>query len=482
MSQVDLDAIQTKLKVAIKNHQTLVEKLNSDPKNQMMRNKLRELQMEIMNLSERQKHVVQSLRKEIVQKQPQTFPITKLVPGTQQYVSIAPQIQTVPLTSQTPTLLTAGTPVSFVTIPTAHLQKSTTLALPVSAPTCLANDLKTKFQVVDNSLLRHVSANNNNVLNVPVNRGTSPLIRVPQYSISTTTKPSILQSRGGSCLNRQVKIQDNKTQCRPSDCDIKDVKKTAEKKQISSEEKQKLKFMAALDLVTPETLKELQSKRTERKRRSTANPQFSYHFEPEKKHRLAGYMLNNLQPGVKRGRGRPPKHGPSPNNSRPSTPNTPTVQKVFKSDYLPGVNESEETEYLCAVCGRDGQVLLCNSCYKVFHMACLDPPLTAVPTGYWCCSPCQTNGNSLTWNGAESMAVVNSYIATKTVKEDEKRKLQKKSTELISEKSSLEARSKELTENLTEKMKCNKELAETNKQTKQNVDNLNKFIKSFQTA
>uniref|UniRef100_A0A3Q3AND2 PHD finger protein 21B n=1 Tax=Kryptolebias marmoratus TaxID=37003 RepID=A0A3Q3AND2_KRYMA len=55
---------------------------------------------------------------------------------------------------------------------------------------------------------------------------------------------------------------------------------------------QKVAFMVALGLVTTEQLEEIQTKRQERKRRSTANPAYSGLFEPERK-RLPSHYLNS---------------------------------------------------------------------------------------------------------------------------------------------------------------------------------------------
>ncbi|TRY53776.1 hypothetical protein DNTS_024239, partial [Danionella cerebrum] len=56
------------------------------------------------------------------------------------------------------------------------------------------------------------------------------------------------------------------------------------------EDPEKVAFMVALGLVTADHLEEIQSKRQERKRRSTANPAYSGLFEPERK-RLASHFL-----------------------------------------------------------------------------------------------------------------------------------------------------------------------------------------------
>uniref|UniRef100_A0A8C6P910 PHD finger protein 21B n=1 Tax=Nothobranchius furzeri TaxID=105023 RepID=A0A8C6P910_NOTFU len=55
---------------------------------------------------------------------------------------------------------------------------------------------------------------------------------------------------------------------------------------------QKVAFMVALGLVTTEHLEEIQVRRQERKRRSTANPTYSSFLEPERK-RLPSHYLNS---------------------------------------------------------------------------------------------------------------------------------------------------------------------------------------------
>ncbi|KAJ1454750.1 hypothetical protein M885DRAFT_417947, partial [Pelagophyceae sp. CCMP2097] len=48
-------------------------------------------------------------------------------------------------------------------------------------------------------------------------------------------------------------------------------------------------------------------------------------------------------------------------------------------------------EAACGICGRvddSATVLLCDGCDGEFHMACLDPPLSAIPEGDWFCPEC----------------------------------------------------------------------------------------------
>jgi hypothetical protein len=43
---------------------------------------------------------------------------------------------------------------------------------------------------------------------------------------------------------------------------------------------------------------------------------------------------------------------------------------------------------LCQTCGVGGDVLCCDFCNLVFHMKCLNPPLTEEPEGEWGCPVC----------------------------------------------------------------------------------------------
>lgn len=48
----------------------------------------------------------------------------------------------------------------------------------------------------------------------------------------------------------------------------------------------------------------------------------------------------------------------------------------------------DQSDDFCFRCGKFGELLMCGSCPKVFHLACLDPPLSKVPEGDWICPVC----------------------------------------------------------------------------------------------
>ncbi|XP_022253427.1 PHD finger protein 21A-like, partial [Limulus polyphemus] len=65
---MDLQTLQKHLKSAIQNHQIVVSKMRNDPQNAVLQKHLHDLQSEIQNLSEKQKLVVEQLRKEVEKK------------------------------------------------------------------------------------------------------------------------------------------------------------------------------------------------------------------------------------------------------------------------------------------------------------------------------------------------------------------------------------------------------------------------------
>uniref|UniRef100_A0A670IJM0 Autoimmune regulator n=1 Tax=Podarcis muralis TaxID=64176 RepID=A0A670IJM0_PODMU len=57
----------------------------------------------------------------------------------------------------------------------------------------------------------------------------------------------------------------------------------------------------------------------------------------------------------------------------------------------------------CAVCRDGGELICCDGCPKAFHLTCLVPPLTEIPSGTWRCDSC-SSGQSKQYrcNGEES--------------------------------------------------------------------------------
>ncbi|XP_077870259.1 bromodomain adjacent to zinc finger domain protein 1A-like [Saccoglossus kowalevskii] len=53
-------------------------------------------------------------------------------------------------------------------------------------------------------------------------------------------------------------------------------------------------------------------------------------------------------------------------------------------------NNSEEDSHCdeCAKCGREGQLILCETCPSAYHLKCANPPLKKIPAGKWICEVC----------------------------------------------------------------------------------------------
>ncbi len=64
---------------------------------------------------------------------------------------------------------------------------------------------------------------------------------------------------------------------------------------------------------------------------------------------------------------------------------------AVEDDVVVAYEPPEQGEEKCEVCGSgedNATMLLCDRCSCGFHIGCLDPPLSAVPAGEWCCSLC----------------------------------------------------------------------------------------------
>ncbi|XP_057338788.1 bromodomain adjacent to zinc finger domain protein 1A isoform X5 [Microplitis mediator] len=53
------------------------------------------------------------------------------------------------------------------------------------------------------------------------------------------------------------------------------------------------------------------------------------------------------------------------------------------------VEEKPKFRELCAICGNSGSVIACDTCIKLYHIDCLDPPLSRAPRGRWSCYECR---------------------------------------------------------------------------------------------
>lgn len=53
--------------------------------------------------------------------------------------------------------------------------------------------------------------------------------------------------------------------------------------------------------------------------------------------------------------------------------------------------ETDHQDY-CEVCQQGGEIILCDTCPRAYHLVCLDPELDRAPEGKWSCPHCVSTG------------------------------------------------------------------------------------------
>ncbi|XP_078798240.1 PHD finger protein 21B isoform X15 [Oryzias latipes] len=212
------------------------------------------------------------------------------------------------------------------------------------------------------------------------------------------------------------------------------------------QDSEKVAFMVALGLVTTEQLEEIQARRQERKRRSTANPAYSSLFEPERKRLTSHYLSSFL-------------------SARDSE------DFCWKDDV--------EHEERCAVCKEDGELQPCHNCPRVFHPTCLHPPLRTPPRGPWYCPKCQKkvlNKENASW----PHSFVQSYVTHKTVRQEEKRRLLRRNSELQRECAHLQEEDQKVHSTLKLCMDQRERLLVLKRDTQTSLDRLRALVRMIQ--
>ncbi|XP_004708381.1 PHD finger protein 21A isoform X4 [Echinops telfairi] len=574
---MELQTLQEALKVEIQVHQKLVAQMKQDPQNADLKKQLHELQAKITALSEKQKRVVEQLRKNLIvkQEQPDKFqiqplpqsenklqtaqpqPLQQLQPQQQYHHHHAPQSATPApnLTASQKTVTTA----SMITTKTLPLVlKAATATMPASVvgqrPTIamvtainsqkavLSTDvqntpvnLQTSSKVTGpgaeavqivakNTVTLQVQATppqpikvpqfippprltpRPNFLpqvrpkpvaqsNIPIAPAPPPMLAAPQLiqrpvmltKFTPTTLPtsqnsihpvrvvngqtatiaktfpmaqltSIVIATPGTRLAGPQTVQLSKPSLEKqtvkphteTDAESRTATPPAAPKPRREENPQKLAFMVSLGLVTHDHLEEIQSKRQERKRRTTANPVYSGAvFEPERKKSAVTYLNSTMHPGTR---------------------------KRANEEHWP---KGDVHEDFCSVCRKSGQLLMCDTCSRVYHLDCLDPPLKTIPKGMWICPRCQDQmlkkEEAIPWPG--TLAIVHSYIAYKAAKEEEKQKLLKWSSDLKQEREQLEQKVKQLSSSISKCMEMKNTILARQKEMHGSLEKVKQLIR-----
>ncbi|CAN0426661.1 unnamed protein product [Lampetra planeri] len=568
---MELSALQEALKKEIQCHQKLVVQMKQDPQNAELKKQLHECQAKITSLSEKQKKVVEQLRKDLLIKQQSA---TK----KPHYLSLQKSASTPPVLAAKPISLVKSTiqaaPLAVVTqkaavamvtslsngqklaltssdLPTANpinLQTTASKLLQENALSVASSPIKVPQLSSVHRLTGRNPATLTQVRPKPNSAAVSPVQGGgggPQASLVPLHKAHALLAVRGAGGVQHVRIVNGQqykprsppptqhaslaastalaaapsasvTAAPPSSAALPPsssaaTSQTVYRANLSTRilsprpqveaNPQKVAFLGSLGLVTHEHMEEIQSRRQERKRRTTANPVYSgAMYEPERKRSAVTYLNNPVQTGTRK-RGRPPKYasvlaglvGP-PVQALPSLsqPAAPLEQDKAEGGGAPPpcspsdgpaaspatVSDGDIHEDFCSVCKRSGQLLMCDTCSRVYHLECLEPPLKAIPKGMWICPKCQEQvlrkEDALPWPG--TLAIVHSYIAHKAAKEEEKRKLQKRSNELRQERDQLEQKAKMLSTAILKCMEVRNSLLSKQKEVQVGMERYRKLV------
>ncbi|KAM7397154.1 hypothetical protein PAMP_020148 [Pampus punctatissimus] len=73
------------------------------------------------------------------------------------------------------------------------------------------------------------------------------------------------------------------------------------------------------------------------------------------------------------------------------SPSQEVAKSSIQTPETGAASEEMESEDFCAVCLNGGDLLCCDRCPKVFHLACHIPSLISFPLGDWVCTLCRTD-------------------------------------------------------------------------------------------
>ncbi|XP_021421019.1 PHD finger protein 21A isoform X6 [Oncorhynchus mykiss] len=524
-SMMELQTLQEALKVEIQVHQKLVAQMKQDPQNADLKKQLHELQAKITALSEKQKKVVEQLRKDLLVKQEPEVKVQVL--ATDKHVLQIPSSTTLQALQQTthtqalqqktltvtpvistktlPVVLKAATPtmpssvvaqrpatvamvaaISHASKPSVVNSQNTPVNLQVASK--LTNQCFEPVRLVSKNALvvqatttptsaqpikvpqfvppprltprptfqpqvrpKPVTPNNN----VPIAPAPPPaMMAAPQLlqrgpvMLTTKLSSSSLTSSAGPihqvrivngqpCASSGVKSGQHTgtvtgivitaparlatpkqtLQISSLSSDTKAVKthRGLEQKMLASstpplspaprpkreDNPQKLAFMVALGLVTHDHMEEIQSRRQERKRRTTANPVYSGAvFEPERKKSAVTYLNTPLHQGTRK------------------RANEDRLSKILKKE------------------------------------------------------------DAIQWPG--TLAIVHSYIAYKEAKEEEKQRLIKWSAELKLEREQLEQGVKQLSNSITKCMETKNIILSRQKEMQVSLEKVKHLVRLIQ--
>lgn len=63
------------------------------------------------------------------------------------------------------------------------------------------------------------------------------------------------------------------------------------------------------------------------------------------------------------------------------------IDKILGAVIFSILFQTEHQDY-CEVCQQGGEIILCDTCPRAYHLVCLEPELEEAPEGKWSCPHC----------------------------------------------------------------------------------------------
>ncbi|XP_051920883.1 chromodomain-helicase-DNA-binding protein 4 isoform X4 [Hippocampus zosterae] len=79
-----------------------------------------------------------------------------------------------------------------------------------------------------------------------------------------------------------------------------------------------------------------------------------------------------------------------------------SAKKKKKAETEDGDGYETDHQDYCEVCQQGGEIILCDTCPRAYHMVCLDPDMEKAPEGKWSCPHCEKEG--IQWEAREDLS------------------------------------------------------------------------------
>ncbi|XP_011696520.1 PREDICTED: mucin-5AC-like isoform X2 [Wasmannia auropunctata] len=482
----EIRSVQQKLQGAILNHKIYVDRLKDDPNNPDILVQIKKIQVHIVSLGKCQKQVVQQLRKEVNAFMADNANGSKVSINLQSLLGRLGLNNNNHITNNNETKHEAAN--GFETKPSKEDYE----------------------EVVRNGDVHHSR---------------------PQDNDCAKLRPSSVETVSGEDDVVEVSLDENS-----------DDKQEEEQKERSVESSEKYNYLNCLGLITKSKCMELQNRRVERKRRSTANPQFVYSmFEQPSKRKRHSYLQSGNAPHTRQTTARLNGPSPPPNRTQPIKSTSPPVtkslipiqksttrpnilrnadSKVFvnkskvednqmrlpvtsaksvqsignKAVHIPGLPSSLTIERIgsdsivCISCENPGSLTVCRNCSSSYHVSCHTRPAPPSRTCPKCASAMDDEEDIEKDEEAEIKGQAEDESKLLRYKKDEKfeekererYELRERNSDLRLQVYELEKRSQLLGQSLQLQQRMRQDLLGKQEKTQRSIKRLVDFIKLIQ--